>query len=54
MSVNQPPVTDNNTLNSWLNESTKNFFKLQKEFIQLKKDIKEATSLTDLQSKLKT
>lgn len=53
MANNQPPVTDNRTLNSWLIESTKNVRLLEQELLQLKQDIREATDFADLQKKVK-
>ena len=53
MATNQPPVTDNRTLNAWLIEATKNTAKLQSELLNLKKDIREATDFADLQKKVK-
>jgi hypothetical protein len=52
MANNQPPVTDNKSLNAWLIEATKNIRNLQDELIQHRKDILDSATFAEFKEKV--
>jgi hypothetical protein len=53
MSTNQPPTTNDSTLDAWLTESTNNTSRLEQKIIKLLRDIREVNSFDDLKERTK-
>ena len=52
MSINNPPLTDNSTLNLTLLEMVREINLLEQQRVKLLTDIKNSTNFADLQSRI--